>query len=171
MHARGDSSAWFSAHVTGQETKTLHVRASRCDARAGTVTVRTRCHLAGAVTVCGRHHFAGTATLRTSDDLGIARPCTWVKNDPPRLNASLHGSLSLSLHLLPHFQAGVIVVSQVLHGLWVTAHVHQDVRHIQLRHLFNTPKASYMYQLRRCVDVTESDAVWQKMTCKCIVEA
>lgn len=61
--------------------------------------------------------------------------CTWIKDDPPGLNASSHGSLSLSLQLLSNFQAGVIVVSQALHGLGVASHVHQHIWHIQLCHL------------------------------------
>ena len=61
--------------------------------------------------------------------------CTWIKDDPPGLNASSHGSLSLSLKLLSNFQAGVSVVSQMLHCLGVASHVHQNVGHTQLCHL------------------------------------
>lgn len=61
--------------------------------------------------------------------------CTWIKDDPPGLNASSHCSLSLSLKLLSNFQTDVSVVSQALHGLGVAPHVHQNVGHLQLRHL------------------------------------
>ena len=60
---------------------------------------------------------------------------TRINDDSPRFYASIQGSLGLPLQLLPHLQACVCVVGQLLHGGRIAAHVHQHIRHIQLCHL------------------------------------
>lgn len=55
---------------------------------------------------------------------------TWIKDDAPRLNASMNSFLCLLLHFLPYFLACVLVMSKLLHGLRRASHMHQDVGHI-----------------------------------------
>lgn len=92
--------------------------------------------------------------------------CTWIKDNPPGLNASSHGSLSLSLKLLSNFQAGVSVVSQTLHSLGVASHVHQNVGHVQLCHLpYNSvPLVKTWLQLSTCQE-QQIGCVVSKMCC------
>ena len=63
---------------------------------------------------------------------------TWIQDDPPGFNASIYSSLGLYLHFLSHLQAGVGILGQLLHGTWVSPHVHQDVWDIKLGYLHPT---------------------------------